>query len=50
MSSPIPCFQAGDGAGLGASATAVVVEQPCKPITEHANNAVANGMSFFITG
>ena len=51
MSAPIPCFQGGAGAGLGASATGVVpVEQPCKPMTELANKAAANRMNLFITG
>jgi len=49
----MPCFHAGAGAatGLGASATAaVLVEQPCKPISEDANKAAASGMSLFIAG
>ena len=51
ISAPIPCFHAGAGAGLGASATGLVaVEHPCKPINEDASKAVANGMSLFITG
>jgi hypothetical protein len=47
ISAPIPCFHAGAGAGLGASATgAEAVVQPCKLKIEDINKMPANGMSF----
>jgi 23S rRNA (pseudouridine1915-N3)-methyltransferase len=33
-----------------AMARVLLVEQPCKPMTELANKAAANGMNLFITG